>query len=852
MMKIKKIRLMIILGIITATFSATRVSRAQEYFNPHLLETSETAAPALDLNLFSQEQTPAGDYNVDIYINGELTDAGTFTFRYVEAPDNKRVLLPCVTPEQLRRWNIKVENYPDLAKNGDTYANLLVIPGLSARLVLNQQRFELTIPQLAMAHRARGYVPEDKWDDGITAGLLNYSVSGQTTTSRMNDAVRHSQFVSLLPGMNVGPWRLRNYSTLNIDDGEHQWHSVYSHVSRDIRALKSRLVIGEGNTDAKIFDSVAYTGVSLASDNDMRPDSQQGFAPIVRGIARSDAEVTVYQNGNSIYKTSVPPGPFEIDDIYPTGSAGNLNVTVKESDGSEQSFVVPFASLAVLQREKQLSYSLFAGQTRGDGEAMGSLDFIQSAAAWGVSNALTIYGGVTNAQDAYSSVALGVGMNMGNLGALSVDVTHAKAQLPDRLNPGQMKNSVGQAWRLRYSKSLEQTGTDISVASYRYATSGFYSFQDLINARNSNDISDEQDQAEHRLDVTLSQNTSIGAFSLSLMKERYWNRSQMTSMNLGYGNSWGQISYFLSYARNLNVDQNGEDNTKTNDRLFAFTVNVPFSAFNHKGEFASASMNYSLNSSQHGATMHSLGMSGSALADNSLNWQVQEGYNAANRKTNGNASLNYQSSWGDVSGGYGYDNYTSRYNYALRGGMVAHADGLTFSRTLNESVALVTAPGAKDIPVNGQNNVHTDSQGNAVVPYVRPYHENAISLDDSELAQEADTDIENITKKVVPTRGAVVKAQYQTFSGLKAMLTLTHRGKPVPFGALVTMAGNAGQTAHSDIVGEDGQVYLAGLPQQGQLQVMWGAGSDRQCTVNYSLKPTASTGAIIFQQAACE
>ena len=138
------------------------------------------------------------------------------------------------------------------------------------------------------------------------------------------------------------------------------------------------------------------------------------------------------------------------------------------------------------------------------------------------------------------------------------------------------------------------------------------------------------------------------------------------------------------------------------------------------------------------------------------------------------------------------------------------------------------------------------------MPYVRPYHENAISLDDSELAQEADTDIENITKKVVPTRGAVVKAQYQTFSGLKAMLTLTHRGKPVPFGALVTMASNAGQTAHSDIVGEDGQVYLAGLPQQGQLQVMWGAGSDRQCTVNYSLKPTASTGAIIFQQAACE
>ncbi|EOD8413721.1 fimbria/pilus outer membrane usher protein [Cronobacter turicensis] len=851
MIILKKIRPIITLWVICAAFSVTRVVRANEYFNPHLLETSETAAPALDLNLFSQEQTPAGDYNVDIYINRELTDAGTFTFRYVEAADNQRVLMPCVTREHLQRWNIKIERYPDVIKEGEGCANLTAIKGLSARLVLNQQRFELSIPQLAMEHRARGYVPEEKWDDGITAGLLNYSVSGQTTTSRVNDAVSHSQFVSLLPGLNVGAWRLRNYSTLNINDGKHQWNSVYSHVSRDIRTLKSRLVIGEGNTDAKIFDSVAYTGVSLASDNDMLPDSQQGFAPVVRGIARSDAEVTVYQNGNSIYRTSVSPGPFEIDDIYPTGSAGNLDVTVKESDGSEQSFVVPFASLAVLQREDQLTWSLAAGKTRSDRDNSSSLDFIQSAAAWGISNALTLYGGLTQAQDAYTSYALGAGMNLGNLGALSVDVTQAKAQLADRLSPGNMKNSVGQAWRMRYSKTLQETGTDISVASYRYATSGFYSFQDLINARSSYEASEDMEHAEHRFDVTLSQSTRVGAFSLSLMKERYWDRSQMTSMNLGYGNSWGQVSYFISYARNLNVARNNDDDTITNDRLLAFTVNVPFSAFDHKGHLASASMNYSMNSSQHGATLHSLGMSGSMLADNSLNWQVQEGYNATNQKTNGNVSVNYQSPRGDMSGGYGYDNFTSRYNYALRGGMVAHADGLTFSRTLNESVALVSAPGAKDIPVNGQNNVHTDAQGNAVVPYVRPYHENAISLDDSGLAQVSDTDIENITKKVVPTRGAVVKAHYQTFSGLKAMLTLTFQGKPVPFGALVT-TDNTEPAAHSDIVGEDGQVYLAGLQPQGQLRVKWGSGSEQQCAVNYSLKPAASDGAIIFQQAACQ
>jgi outer membrane usher protein len=39
-------------------------------------------------------------------------------------------------------------------------------------------------------------------------------------------------------------------------------------------------------------------------------------------------------------------------------------VTVKESDGSEQSFVVPFASLAILQREGQIDYALSSGKTR--------------------------------------------------------------------------------------------------------------------------------------------------------------------------------------------------------------------------------------------------------------------------------------------------------------------------------------------------------------------------------------------------------------------------------------------------------------------------------------------------------
>ncbi|URW93467.1 fimbria/pilus outer membrane usher protein, partial [Pantoea agglomerans] len=62
------------------------------------------------------------------------------------------------------------------------------------------------------------------------------------------------------------------------------------------------------------------------------------------------AQVTVSQNGNKIYETTVSPGPFNITDLYPTGYGGDLDVTVKEADGSETRFSVPYAAMTRLKR----------------------------------------------------------------------------------------------------------------------------------------------------------------------------------------------------------------------------------------------------------------------------------------------------------------------------------------------------------------------------------------------------------------------------------------------------------------------------------------------------------------------
>lgn len=115
-----------------------------------------------------------------------------------------------------------------------------------------------------------------------------------------------------------------------------------------------------------LFDSAQIRGVRLYTDNDMLPDSMNGFAPIVRGVAKSNAVVTIRQNGYMIYQSAVPQGPFALTDLNTTSSGGDLDVTIKEEDGSEQHFVQPYASTAILRREGQTDVDISVGEYRND------------------------------------------------------------------------------------------------------------------------------------------------------------------------------------------------------------------------------------------------------------------------------------------------------------------------------------------------------------------------------------------------------------------------------------------------------------------------------------------------------
>ena len=117
-----------------------------------------------------------------------------------------------------------------------------------------------------------------------------------------------SVFLNFNNGFNIGSWQFRNNSFYNYNESNDlsssRFNSINTYVKRNIIPLKSKILIGESNTSNEIFDSLRFLGLNLSSAEEMYPDSQQGNAPTIRGVAQSNANVVIKQNNSIIYQIS--------------------------------------------------------------------------------------------------------------------------------------------------------------------------------------------------------------------------------------------------------------------------------------------------------------------------------------------------------------------------------------------------------------------------------------------------------------------------------------------------------------------------------------------------------------------
>lgn len=819
-------------------------ARADLYFNPRFLADDPSAVA--DLSGFENgQEVPSGTYRVDIYLNDGFITTRDVMFN---AGANGHRLEPCLTRSQLAGMGVSTSAITGM----DTLASDACVPltemvkDATTRFDVSQQRLYLSVPQAFMGNRARGYIPPELWDDGINAGLLNYNFTGNNVH---NDASGSSNYayLNLQSGLNLGAWRLRDNTIWSYSGGgsvssnENKWRHVNSWLERDITPLRARMTLGDSYTNGDIFDGINFRGVQLASDDNMLPDSQKGFAPVIHGIARGTAQVSIKQNGYEIYQSTVPPGPFTINDLYAAGNGGDLRVIIKEADGTSQVFSVPWSTVPVLQREGHTRYAVTAGEYRSGNDQQEKPKFFQSTILHGLPTGWTLYGG-TQLADNYRAFNLGVGKNMGEFGAVSLDVTQANATLPDD------SSHQGQSIRFLYNKSLYETGTNVQLVGYRYSTQGYYSFADTTYRRMSGYDVETQDGViqvkpkftdyynlayNKRGKVQMSITQQLGRTATLYVNgshQTYWSTNKADKqLQLGLNAAVDDINWTLSYSLTKNAWQQGRD------QMLAFNVNIPFSHWlrsDSKSVWRHASASYSMSHDLDGRMTNLVGLYGTLLEDNNLSYSVQTGYASGGEDNNGGtgyAAMNYRGGYGNANVGYSHSDGFKQLYYGISGGVLAHANGITLSQPLNDTVVLIKAPGAGDVKVENQTGVRTDWRGYAVMPYATEYRENRVALDTNTLADNVDLD--DAVASVVPTHGAIVRAEFKAHVGVKILMTLTHNGKPVPFGAMVT----SGDNQNSSIVADNGQVYLSGMPLVGSVQVKWGEGPGANCIARYRL-----------------
>lgn len=871
------------LALALLSLLVSQKSWADNYFNPAFLSTD--TSKVADLSRFEGNNQAPGVYRVDVYLNGTFVSSQDIAFKAADkraaAPASSAAtknaamqpssgsddsgLTPSLPIKLLDTMGVNLQAIPKLAKAApESRVNIeSVIPAATTNFDFEHQRLDISIPQAALHNNARGYIPPEQWDEGVNALLMNYNFTGSNSSDHSEgDSAQNSYFLGLNSGMNLGAWRVRDYSTWNYNstsqDNKSDWQHINTYVERDVIPLKGELTVGDSSTPSDVFDSLSFRGVQLASDDNMLPDSMKGFAPTIRGIAKSNAQVTIQQNGYTIYQSYVSPGPFVINDLFPTSSSGDLVVQVKESDGSVNSYSVPYSAVPLLQRAGRIKYALTAAKYRSNGDQQEDVDFGQGTLLWGLPHGFTAYGG-TQFSDNYTAVALGAGLNMGDWGALSTDLTQAKSTLADD------SSHEGQSVRFLYAKSLNEIGTNFQLLGYRYSTAGFYTLDETAYKHMDGYTVDTEDSQQDeqpdwtdyynlyytkrgKVQLNISQQLGDqGSIFVTGSKQSYWHTDETdTLLQLGYSGTLVGISYSLTYNYNK-APQEPES-----DQIFAVNFSIPLGQWLHPGGDVTqhnhdAYATYNMSSDKHGNATQNAGLNGTLLEDNNLSYSVQQGYENHNNGASGNANMEYDGGSGKANVGYNYSENgdDQQVNYGLSGGIVAHRNGITLSQSLGDTNVLIAAPGAKDVQLEDEPGIHTDWRGYTVVPYASTYRQNRMALDTNTLNDE--TDIDDAVVNVVPTQGALVLAKFKARVGKRDLMTITHNGQPVPFGATVARSDNGGDT----IVGDAGQAYLSGLSPQGKLIVQWGEEADKRCTVNYKLPDNAVNTPVIKSTGAC-
>nr|WP_244618517.1 outer membrane usher protein [Serratia fonticola] len=777
-------------------------------FNTDILDVKDRAN--IDLSQFSQRgYIMPGTYFLQVLLNRQSLSEREITFKPLS--DDPKSSVACLTPDMVSQLGIK----PGIADklvwmDKGACLDIQSLEGLGVHGDLGTSTLNISIPQAYLEYSSPDWDPPSRWDEGIPGLLLDYNINAQSNRQQSSGTQGYNVSGNGTTGANLGAWRLRadwqgrlDHQTGISDGSERNWDWSRYYAYRAISRLKAKLTVGEDFLNSDIFDSFRYTGISLVTDDNMLPPNLRGYAPEVSGMARTNARVTISQQGRVLYETQVAAGPFRIQDLS-SAVSGMLDVRVEEQDGTVQTFRVDTASIPYLTRPGQVRYKLASGRPTSIEHRTDGQFFTTGEASWGISNGWSLYGGGIAGGD-YNALSLGVGRDLLVLGAISFDVTQSRAQLPGE------DVRTGGSYRINYSKRFEDYDSQVTFAGYRFSERNFMTMGEFLNARHSNN-----DVGSNKEMYTVSFNkqfTSIGLGAyLNYYHQTYWDKPTNDRYNLQLAKAFD-----FGSVKNVSVSMTAYRNqyNNTNDDGMYLSLSMPWG---NSGSLSYSSAFAQGNNRQSVSYYDRVNDRGS--------YQVMAG--TSNGRGDVSGFYTHQGDMAQVSANASYrDGQYSSVGLALQGGATVTAKGGALHRTsvLGGTRLLLDTDGVPNVPVRGYGTAtNSNAFGKAVVTDVNSYYRNTASVDLESLGDNAEA-----TRSVVQatlTEGAIGYRKFDVISGAKAMAVLRLAdGSTPPFGASVLNL----KKQVTGLVSDEGNVYLSGIQPGETMMVSWNG--REQCQV---------------------
>lgn len=685
------------------------------------------------------------------------------------------------------------------------------IPGLSFLYDAPSQTIFITAQDTARVPVELSAVPQrDQPDAQAGFGVvLNYRVTANLGDDIFADGFRaETGFASLdLRAFTpLGVFTTTGTVSSRIDDPGHaafNRHDTYFTVSSPGRMVT--VTAGDFTTAGPAWTRpVRLGGIQIRRDFSLRDDVVTSPLLSYSGSPAVPSSIDVYVDNVRAYSGAVEAGPFNLSNVPMITGGGEAVFVLRDAAGNEQTTVVPFFATQNLLARGMLDFSFEAGRTRlpyGDGRsAYGDVNAVALSLRYGVSDRLTVE---THAE------AMGA-LRMVGVGVHAVLFNEAEVTLAG----GRSVNGPDSGSFVFGALRSEVGGVGVRMSTRRT----FGTFQDLASVT-WEEGADQQDPTSGV--PSFGTVTALDALTLSIPVFAVGSSLGLSLVNSERTDLTNTI-VSASYSRQLPW------------RAASFRVNAFYDIAGDGGFGASMGLSMALGESAHASAGLQRDRYGRTDTFASLSRSADRragsyGYRLNLSRQNSSFGATYQTGFGRADIALRDGDSGGSANATFDGALVLAGGGLFASNRIQDGFAVVDL-GIADVPVslNNREVARTGQNGRALVPDLRSYRLNRVSIDP--LALPLDASLDATAMDVVPARWSGVSLDFGGQSEAGALVVLRDTGGAfLAPGAEVRLAGSS--TAFT--VGYDGEVWITGLGARNQITAQT-AGGDCAAAFEYA------------------